>query len=389
MDLIKEKIIQAGRLLKEMDLDLWLIFVRETIMHTDPMMTLVVGHEVVWQSFFAYTSRGDAIALVGNLDAEDFKRSGRFTEVLSYTGGVSEDFKKLIKRLKPRNIAVNYSPVNPAADGLSHGLYLLLNEYLKGTPYGDRLCSAEDFCTRLRSRKNRAEIKLIKGAARIAVNAWDKSLEDIQPGMSEIEIARIIDGHIMRQGGEVAFPTIVNAGDKTRPGHGLPTHARLERGDLLHIDFGARLGGYCSDIQRLVYFRRRGEKTVPGELTEAFQLVKKIIGTAARNCRPGTKGFEVDALARNMLDENGYPVYEHALGHQLGRDVHDGGAIIGPLWERYGITPTIPLEAGNVFTLELEIILPGIGCVGLEEDVCITANGARFLCNRQLELPVG
>ncbi|MDH4032775.1 MAG: aminopeptidase P family protein, partial [candidate division Zixibacteria bacterium] len=76
------------------------------------------------------------------------------------------------------------------------------------------------------------------------------------------------------------------------------------------------------------------------------------------------------------------------LGHQLGRAVHDGGAIIGPKWERYGKTAEMKLEAGNVFTLELEINLPGIGCVGLEEDVLIVDGGARFLCPRQLELIV-
>ena len=89
-----------------------------------------------------------------------------------------------------------------------------------------------------------------------------------------------------------------------------------------------------------------------------------------------------------MLTDNGYPTYQHALGHQLGRDVHDGGALIGPKWERYGITPTIELEANNVFTLELEIVLPGIGCVGLEEDVCVTESGARFLGPRQMELDI-
>ncbi|KAA3631186.1 MAG: M24 family metallopeptidase [Calditrichaeota bacterium] len=87
-----------------------------------------------------------------------------------------------------------------------------------------------------------------------------------------------------------------------------------------------------------------------------------------------------------MLKENGFPEYEHALGHQLGRDVHDGGALIGPKWERYGNSPMIPLEENNAFTLELEIILPGIGCVGLEEDIVITKTGGKFISPRQTEL---
>jgi Xaa-Pro aminopeptidase len=100
------------------------------------------------------------------------------------------------------------------------------------------------------------------------------------------------------------------------------------------------------------------------------------------------KGHEVDALARKMLRDSGYDDYQHALGHQLGCSVHDGGAILGPQWERYGNTPHIPLEEGNVLTLELEIMLPGIGCVGLEEDVVVTGDGARFLGPRQTELTI-
>ena len=105
-------------------------------------------------------------------------------------------------------------------------------------------------------------------------------------------------------------------------------------------------------------------------------------------CKPGARGFEIDAEAREMLKENGFDVYQHALGHQLGRDVHDGGALIGPKWERYGNAPMIPLELNNIFTLELEIILPGIGCVGLEEDIIVTENGAEYLCPRQTELVI-
>jgi len=388
MDLLKEKIVQAGALLEEMNIDLWLIFARETMMQADPALAMVVGHEVVWQSFFFYTRRGEAIALVGNFDEEDFKKDGRFTEVFSYTCGVKQDFIKMINRIDPQSIAVNFSVNNPAADGLTHGMYLLLKEYLQGTPYADRLCSAEDMCTRLRSRKTTSETELISSAAFLAADAWKKAVEEIKPGLTEKEIAAIIDSNINQLGGTNSFATIVNAGDKTRPGHGMPTDAVLRPGDLLHVDFGARIGGYCSDIQRLIYFKRLDETGAPGELHDAFETVREIVDKTGQKCRPGVRGCEIDALARQMLTESGYPEYEHALGHQLGRDVHDGGAIIGPRWERYGVTPTIPLEAGNVFTLELEIILPGIGCVGLEEDICVTERGARFLCPRQMELIV-
>jgi Xaa-Pro aminopeptidase len=388
MDIVTGKIKQAQQLLDEFGIDLWLLFVRETSVLSDPVMPLMVGHDVVWPSFFVFTRTGEAIALVGNLDGEDFVRSGCFTEVLTYTEGVSREIRRLISRLDPDVIGINYSRSNSTSDGITYGMYLLLKDYLEGTPFGDRLVTAEDVCSRIRSRKTELEIQRIVAAEALALRAWDAAVEEFTPGMTEIEIAAVIDHSIADLGGEIAFETIANAGDKTRPGHGKPTDARLEPGDLLHVDFGARLEGYCSDIQRLVYFRRPGEAGSPAELTRAFDLVNRIIGQAGALTRPGVRGVEIDAVAREMLRTKGYDEYQHALGHQLGRSVHDGGALIGPPWERYGPAPTVPLEAGNVFTLELEIILPGTGCVGLEEDVCVTEQGARFLGPRQLELIV-
>lgn len=388
MDLVKAKLKQAIELLKELDLDSWLIFVRETPMMADPALRMVVGIDVVWQSFFLFTRHGDAIAVVGNFDEEDFKRSRRFTEVISYTEGVSQDIRKVLDRINPGQIAVNYSTNNVASDGLSHGMYLLLQDYLKKTPFAQTLVSSEDLISKLRSRKLPQEIEAVRKAAVAADDTWKAVTKKIKPGMTEIEIGDLIDKAIERKGGAVAFPTIVNAGARTRPGHSHPTKAKLAAGDLLHVDFGVKTEDYCSDIQRLLYVRRPKEKTPPPELLEAFATVNAIITETAAMCRPGAKGFEIDARAREILSENGYPEYEHALGHQLGRSVHDGGAIIGPRWERYGVTPGTPLEANNVFTLELEINLPGIGCVGLEEDVRVTEKGAEFLSPRQMELSI-
>jgi len=388
MDIVREKIIQAGALLEELDLDMWLVFVRETSMQADPVIPLVIGDHATWASFFIYTRSGDALALVGNFDEDIFKKSGRFTEVLSYTQSARKEILRLLDRFDPSNIALNYSTSDCASDGLTHGMYLLLQEYLVDTPYRDRLMSAEKFCSRLRSRKTETEIQRLSVAAEMADDVWKQIVGQIAVGMSEIEVARMIDTRIRDNGGTPSFDTIVNAGDKTNPGHGHPTETILEKGDLLHVDFGIRYEDFCSDIQRLHYFRRPGEKQPPAELTEAFDLVNEIIETSSRCCRPGTKGYEVDREARRMLTDNGFPEYEHALGHQLGRAVHDGGGIIGPRWERYGLTPSVELEESNVFTLELEILLPGIGCVGLEEDICITPRGGRFLSPRQLELNV-
>ena len=130
MQIMNDKIQQACRLLEELNIDLWVIFVRETLMQADPTLALVVGFDATWPSFFIYSRKGDAIALVGKLDEENYTRSGCFTDVVTYTQGVKDDFVRLVKRLDPRQIAVNYSANNPAADGLTHGMYLMLLGYL-------------------------------------------------------------------------------------------------------------------------------------------------------------------------------------------------------------------------------------------------------------------
>lgn len=389
MDLTKQKIEQTFDILNELDIDCWVIFVRETAMTKDPAMELVAGElNATWQTFLIYTKERKSYALVGNFDQEDYIKSGYFTEVIPYTQGVKEDFQNLIKKINPQQIALNYSINNCAGDGLSHGMYLLVQEYLKETEYVEKIISSETILGKLRSRKLKPEIELLQKAAELADEVWHKAVAEIQIGMTELQVAAVIEFFIKQTGGTPSFPTIVNAGAKTKPGHSQPTEAKLSGGDLLHVDFGIKYKGFCSDIQRLLYFKRPNETEAPPELVDAFNLVRDIITATGIESKPGVVAFQIDNIARQMLLEHRYEEYQHALGHQLGRDVHDGGTLIGPNWERYGLTTSQTLEENNVFTLELEIMLPGIGCVGLEEDMYVTENGARFISPRQMELIV-
>ncbi len=388
MDIVKSKIEQAIDILNELDIDLWLIFCRESEMMADPSLELVVGHKVVWQSAFFISRDGKTTALVGNFDVPDFEKSGRFETVIPYVEDCGKEIKKLVKKYDPKSLALNFSRDDIAADGLTHGMYLLLTEYLRDTPYTERIVSSENIISLLRGRKIPEEINLISSAAFMSADCWKKSLTEIRTGITEKEIAMIINKNIEKLGGTTAFDTIVNAGSKTSPGHGHPTDAVLEPGDLLHVDFGARVDGFCSDIQRLAYFKRNGEKNAPKELTDAFNMVRTVIDETSRLYLPGKKGYTIDAEARRILKDSGYEEYQHALGHQIGRSVHDGAAIVGPKWKRYGKTPEIPLEEGNVFTVELGIALDGIGYIGLEEDLAVTEKGGKFLCPRQTELIV-
>lgn len=388
MNIIEEKIKQIPLILREQSLDAWLIYCRESEITGDPVMPLVIGHNVVWPSYFIFTASGEAITIVGEFDQADFIRSGVFTEVIGYSDNGASCLLKTLDKIAPAKIGINYSPNTPSADGLTHGMYLNLCDELSGTPYAERLVSAESVCIFLRSRKSPGELQLLQKAAETASRAWDTALARIKIGMTEIAIARILEAEMEKLGGSPSFTTIVNAGAKTQPGHGSPTDAVLEPGDLLHVDFGANVGGYCSDIQRLAYCTKDSEDAPPGNVISAFELVRDIIVDAGKILKPGITGFEIDSAARKQLTDNGYPEYRHALGHQLGQFVHDGGALLGPHWPQYGTLPDIPLDTNVVLTIELGIQIDGVGYVGLEEDTIVSPEGASFLSARQNKLPV-
>jgi Xaa-Pro aminopeptidase len=125
---------------------------------------------------------------------------------------------------------------------------------------------------------------------------------------------------------------------------------------------------------------------VPSEVQHAFETVRDAIQAASEFIEAGSVGHEVDSIARNHVLAQGYEEYQHALGHQIGRQAHDGGTILGPLWDRYGDTPKGAVEVGNAFTLELNVRTEEYGQVSLEEDIIITKKGCEFLSRPQMEI---
>ncbi len=392
-EIVSEKTNQIGSLLNELGIDLWLTFVRETSASMDPVLPLIYGDsDLTWQSALLFSADGYKCAIVGRFEVETAENTGAFNQVIPYDESIEPSLLKELNRINPEQIAINISEDDVLADGLSHGMYLNLMEILEGTPFQDRVVSAEKIIRSLRGRKSKTELDRIKTAIETTNNIYKMTFPKIQTGMREIDVAELMHKEVERLGLGYAWPKAnnpaVNTGPNSPVGHNAPTDLTIEPGHLLHFDFGVRENDYCADIQRMVYVRDPGENDIPEAVQKGFDTVVRAIQAAFSVIKPGITGIEVDKAARQVVTEAGYPEYKYATGHQLGRLAHDGGGLLGPDWPRYKDLPFMPVEEGQVYTLEPGLMVPGHGYVGIEEDILVTKDGAEFLSPPQTELVI-
>lgn len=391
--LIQEKVQQAISILNEKEIDLWLIFVRETSVNSDPILPVIYGEETLTrQSALLLHKSGETIAIVGRIDAETARLIGAYQTVIPCDAGISQNLLSELQRLNPAKIAINTSLSNVMADGLSYGMYQLLVKMLADTPFTNRLCSAEEIVSALNGRKTKSEVALIQAAIDETLDIYQKTYDFMRPGMTEKDIANFMHQQLANRNLQAAWTydgcPAVNSGPDSPVGHAAPTDIQLKPGHLVHFDFGVQKDGYCSDIQRMVYLLRPGETEPPAEVQQGFDLVRKAVEVARAILRPGVTGLAVDQAARKVITDAGYPEYHYATGHQLGKHAHDGGGILGPQWEVYGDLPNQIIEKDQVYTIELGIALPHYGYIGLEEDVLVSANGNEYLGEPQTDLVV-
>lgn len=387
--MIKEKIEQAAGILKEEKIDLWLTFVRESEVNYDPALDLILGANCTWQSAFMIPAEGSPVAIVGSLDETRITETGGY-EVLGYQQSIKTPLLEQLDKFTPGRIAVNFSENDIMADGLSHGMYMILTKYLLDTPYADRLISSEGLISKLRGRKSPEEIRRIKLNVELTEELFSRVSNVMKPGMTEKEVAAFLLDEVDREGVETSWerelcPSVFTGPDSAGA-HAGPTDRKIEKGHVLNIDFGTRSEKYCSDLQRTWYFLRDGEEEAPDEVTKAFVTIRDSIALAAEKIRPGMEGREIDAIARGHIRGMGYEEYPHALGHQVGQKTHDGAGLLCPEWERYGNLPYIKIEENQVYTLEPRITIPGYGVATMEEIIVVRPGGGEFLSHPQREI---
>ena len=229
-----------------------------------------------------------------------------------------------------------------------------------------RLKAAEGIVESARRKKDPIEVSAIRAAAKIAARAFERVLRRVKPGLTENELAGIVDFEIRKAGGIISFETIVAFGPNASRPHHQPTSRKLRKNDTVLIDFGVRLDGYCCDLTRCF------SVGTPGGLYEkVYAVVKQAQAAAIRMVKAGVEINQVDTAAREIIKKAGLPVYGHGTGHGLGLEVHELPAISGKTKGK--------LQTGDVITIEPAVYIPGRLGVRIEDDCLITKDGCVVL----------
>lgn len=229
----------------------------------------------------------------------------------------------------------------------------------------------------LRMRKTPEEIENIRKAAQIGDEAFAELLPKIKSGISEREVALELEFLMRKKGASgVSFAPIIASGPQSALPHARPGDRIFSWGDFVVLDFGCVFNGYCSDMTRTIVIGEPEEKHLL-----IYDLVLKAQLEALQAVGPGKTGYEIDAIARDIITEAGYGDYfGHGLGHSLGLEIHES--------PRLSKIDNTVLEPGMVVTVEPGVYLPGFGGVRIEDLVLVTEDGHEVLTSTFKELYV-
>jgi Xaa-Pro aminopeptidase len=226
-----------------------------------------------------------------------------------------------------------------------------------------------DCVDNVRAAKDEEEVALMKKASEINDIVMERVAGYIKEGMTEKQIADWIDAEYLKEGASGnSFPTIVCFGENAADQHHDPSETRqLKAGECILIDMGCVWQGYCSDMTRTFYC-----KSVDDEQAKIHDIVRTAVLKAEAAIKPGVPICDIDAQARDYVDEQGYTKYWGVrLGHFIGQDDHEYGDV-SPINKN----PAVP---GNIFSIEPGIYIPGKYGVRVEDLVLVTEDGCELL----------
>ncbi len=270
---------------------------------------------------------------------------------------LEENMSRLVKKLKLKRLGFE-------GLSLSYEFYRRLYKSLEPV----RLVSTINIVERLRAIKSAQEIKLLKKAASCAIKSFAFVRKIIKPGRKEIEVAREVQYFMRKCGAEdCAFEIIIASGKRSSLPHALSTRKAIKKNEAILVDLGCRFSGYNSDLTRVVFLGK-----MSGKIKRLYKIVLQAQQLAIKAVRAGKKVCQIDKIARQYISKEGLsPFFGHALGHGIGREVHEYPSISPKNQE--------VLKEGMVFTVEPGVYIPGWGGIRIEDMVLVTRTGHEVL----------
>ena len=285
------------------------------------------------------------------------KRQVKGFKIIQVARDSTQSIAAELKRLKLKALAIE-------AGALTYTQFLYLKRGLSGV----KLVPIVEDPAYIRMVKSPSEIKKIQSAIHVNKLAFNKILRFICPGQREDEVAFHLERFIREAGGEkLSFDTIVASGTRGALPHGIASSKKIQRGELITIDFGNIVEGYCSDETCTV-----GLGHLDNKQKDIYTIVKDAHDFALEKMRPGMTGQAIDKISRDHIEKKGYGKYfGHSLGHGIGLNVH----------ERPMVSPGSSdiIKEHMVFSVEPGIYIPNWGGVRIEDLAVCTPRGGRVL----------
>ncbi len=332
----------------------------------------------------------------------------RYSRVYIYSSAsqLKNQITEVLEELNyPNNMLLSYTTMqDECTDIISHSSYLrltkLFRQMYKERCFKLKVKSAEMNIYDIMSKNNNEDIARIKKLAEITLNILENSFKSIKVNQSEIDIAQNthnITKQVMSKyqkelnllSWDYAWdicPIVLVGDNLEKGGHAEPSDYKIKQGETVYFDFGIKAvfsdgKAYYTDMQRMGYLRKNGEKDAPENVKKVFTTLVDSIQLGIDAMKSGVNAYKIDNLVRGkILDEN-YPDYPHATGHPVGKDVHGAGAIISTKASKRA---NLRLVENGIYTLEPRVNIKNGGSI--EEMILVTKSGGIPLCNTQKEL---
>ncbi|ARK31410.1 M24 family metallopeptidase [Halalkalibacter krulwichiae] len=314
----------------------------------------------------ALISEKKAIFITDFRYVDQAKEQAKGFEIVQHTGPIILEVANQIEKLGLKKVGFEQS-------FLTYEAHQSYSEHIEGAV----LVPISGLVEELRIIKDEKEVKMIQDAANIADAAFEHILSFIKPGITELAVSNELEFFMRKQGAtSSSFDIIVASGYRSALPHGVASEKVIASGELVTLDFGAYLNGYCSDITRTV-----AVGNVSDELKEIYHTVLEAQLRGMKGIKPGLTGREADALTRDYITEKGYGDYfGHSTGHGLGMEVHEAPSL--------SMKSDTILKPGMIVTVEPGIYISGVGGTRIEDDTLITTDGNKTFTHSTKELVI-